>query len=195
MKRVIFTSLAAFLALSSCTPIGAVVGAGATVGTAAMEERGFEGVVDDTKIQMRIGELWYAHDTALFAKVSNTVREGQALLTGRVEDPQMRVEAVRLAWQAEGVKKVINEIEVESGTDIVAYGTDMWIRTKLWTTLTFDEQVDSINYSVDVVAGSVYVMGIARDDQELERVLGHARSVKSVKRVVSLVREIGRAHV
>ena len=40
------------------------------------------------------------------------VHEGRVLLAGQVEHPAMRVEAVRLAWQVDGVREVIDEIQV-----------------------------------------------------------------------------------
>jgi osmotically-inducible protein OsmY len=50
-----------------------------------------------------------------------------------------------------------------------------------------DASVRSINYSIDVVGGTVYLMGIARSQAELDRVLNHARNLPYVKQVVNYV--------
>ena len=34
------------------------------------------------------------------------------MLTGLVENQEIRIDAVRLVWEVEGVKEVVNEIEV-----------------------------------------------------------------------------------
>ena len=53
--------------------------------------------------------------------------------------------------------------------------------------LLVDSDVLSINYSVETVNGTVYLLGIAQDEAELARVTEHARSIEDVKRVVSHV--------
>ena len=46
----------------------------------------------------------------------------------------------------------------------------------------------SINYNVDCVAGTIYLMGVAQDQAELQRVIDHARDISYVRNVVSFVR-------
>ena len=47
-----------------------------------------------------------------------------------------------------------------------------------------------INYSVDVVNQTVYIMGVARSEAELQRVLGTARDITYVRQVVEFVRVV-----
>ena len=49
---------------------------------------------------------------ACCAKVDVEVHEGRVLLAGRVDKPETRVTAVRLAWQQPNVVEVIDEIKV-----------------------------------------------------------------------------------
>lgn len=171
----------------ACTPIGTAVGAGAAVGVAAAEERGVSGVVDDAKIRLAINKLWLDKDFDLFRKVEMSVIEGRVLLTGEVPKPEDRVEAVRLAWQADGVREVINEIKVGDTSGIKDWKNDIWIATELRSRLMFDKYIRNINYSVDSVNAEVFITGIAQNQAELDRVIAHARDVPRVKRVVSYV--------
>ncbi|MBF0166291.1 MAG: BON domain-containing protein [Alphaproteobacteria bacterium] len=173
--------------IGACTPIGAAVGAGATVGVAASEERGVGGAIDDAKIQLEINKLWLEQDFEMYRKVGLGVTEGRVLLTGEVAKPEHRVEAVRLAWQVLGVREVINEIRVGDTSGIKDWKNDVWIATELRSRLLFDKQIRNINYTVDAVNGEVYLLGIAQNAQELQRVVDHARDVPRVKRVVSYV--------
>jgi osmotically-inducible protein OsmY len=179
---------AAALALSACSTAGIAVGAGAATAVAASEERGLGGAVSDTAIEAQVNALLLQHDFETFRKVGVKSYEGRVLLTGLVERPQMRVDAVRLAWQANGVKEIINEIEVTDKGGAEAYARDVWISTQMRTKLLLDKEIKAINYSVETVGGTVYLMGFARSPAELARVEAHARNLAYVRRVVSYVR-------
>ena len=51
----------------------------------------------------------------------------------------------------------------------------------------FDQDVRSVNYSIETVNQVIYLMGVAQDEAELQRVVDHARNVAYVRRVVSYV--------
>ncbi|CUW37874.1 conserved protein of unknown function (Transport-associated and nodulation domain 129-192) [Magnetospirillum sp. XM-1] len=173
--------------LSGCA--ATVVGAGASAGVAAAEERGLDGAVDDLKIRTEINHLWFQKDVEMYRKVTLNISEGRVMLTGLVATEQARADAVRLCWQVGGVKEVLNEIKVvaagESGWD---QANDLWIQNKLKARLLTDGDVKNINYIVDVTDSVVYLLGIAQSSAELDRVIAHARDVSGVKRVISHVR-------
>lgn len=188
MKKIALYALLSVAAVQACTPIGAAVGTGAVVGTAASKEGGIGQAWTDTRIKAYIGDAWFRHNVDMFRKLDMTVREGRVMITGVVQDPQWRVDAVRLAWQAPGVRQVINEIRVENSEGISGYARDSWISTQLRTKMIVDKDIRSIDYNFESVGGIIYLMGIARDQEELDRVINHARSISYVKEVVSYVR-------
>lgn len=165
----------------------AVIGVGATAGTAAMEERGLSGVADDRASRLRINALLSDKDERLWRKVGMQVYMGRVLLTGTVETEAMRADAVRLAWSAKGVKEVINELQLADSGGASGFARDTWISTQLKFALLFDKQVSSINYSIETVLGTVYLIGLAQDRVELNRVMNHARGLSYVKKVVNYV--------
>jgi len=65
---------------------------------------------------------------------------------------------------------------------------DKWVTAQLRLKITFDGKVKSINYAIDTVNGTVYLMGIAQSQGELDRVQNHARAIDYVRRVISHVR-------
>jgi len=167
---------------------GMVVGAGATAGVSAVQERGVSGTIDDTKIRADINAAWLKKDGQMFRKVDLSIYEGRVMLTGIVLTEQQRNDAVSLSWQAPGVREVINDIEVNSsGQALGDYSHDTWIQQKLQTLLLFDKDVKNVNYVVDVVGGVVYVLGLAQDQSEMDRVIAQAKDITGVKRVVSHV--------
>lgn len=181
-------ALAIALATAGCSPLGMVVGAGATVGLASAQERGVGGTLSDTRIRADINEKWLQHSLEMIQKLDLTIVEGRVLLTGTVPKAEMRVDAVRLTWQVPGVREVINEIRIGDGGGTVDYARDVWISTQLRSAILFDRGVQAVNYSVETVDGVVYLMGVAQSQTELDRVTNHARNLRYVQRVVSYVR-------
>lgn len=173
--------------LGGCGP-STVIGAGAIAGNAAMQERGFVKTVEDTSIEAKISASLLAYSAELFVDVSSEVYEGRALLTGKVKQTKDRIEAVRIAWNVSGVTEVINEIQVEDTSDLLDAARDHWVTAELSTKITIDNKIKGVNYSIDTVNGTVYIMGIAQSQAELDRVRNHARQLPYVRRVVSYVR-------
>ena len=178
-------------ALSACSPAGIATGAGAATGIAVAREGGLRGSIKDTRINADIADKWFKYDVETFSKLNVTVNQGRVLLTGVVQNPEDRVEAVRLAWQVEGVEQVINEISIADSEGVRGYIKDTWITTRLRTKMTFDKQIQSINFSVDTVQGNVYLMGVAHTEDERSRVKALARTIPNVKQVVSYIKLAG----
>ncbi|MBI1244588.1 MAG: BON domain-containing protein [Alphaproteobacteria bacterium] len=176
--------LAAGLSLGGC--VGAVVGGAAAVGTTAMQDRGLKGAATDNAIVLEINNYWFQEGkSTLFSNISTQIYEGRVLLTGAVTNPDTRAEAVRLAWKASGVREIINEIEVTDEGGLKAYAKDVWAANELRSRLLFAKGINSVNYSVDVVNGTVYIIGVYADQAEHDRVLAVARNMSNIKRVVS----------
>jgi osmotically-inducible protein OsmY len=176
------------LLLGACTPLGLAIGAGAAVGAAAVQERGIEGTTSDAAIRVEINRLWFEADHTLFSGVYLQIQEGRVLLSGSVPDPETRVQVIELTWRATGVREVINEIEVADDSTWSDYAQDSWIVAQLKSKLVVDQEVLSLNYSIEAVNGAVYLMGVAQDQSELDRVVAHAKDLAYVRQVVSYVR-------
>jgi osmotically-inducible protein OsmY len=176
------------LVLAGCDPVSLGLGTGASVGLAGAQERGIKGAAGDLKIRAEVHALLLKQSFDLFRAIDLTVLEGRVLLTGKVKDADTRVEAVRLAWQVDDVKEVINEIQIDDSSGLIDAARDIWISTQLKARVTFDRDVQAINYAFETVNGVVYIMGLAQSDQEMERVANHARNLRYVRRVVNYAR-------
>ncbi|HCP00973.1 MAG TPA: hypothetical protein DIT35_05725 [Rhodospirillaceae bacterium] len=85
------------------------------------------------------------------------------------------------------MREVINEIEISENSGLKGFANDTLINAQLDADLLFDGNVNSINYSTRAVGGTVYLLGVARDRDELDRVFRIARDIPNVKRVISHV--------
>lgn len=180
-------SLGAALALAACTVPAVIATGAATGGIAVSQERGPGAAISDNAIAAEINQRWLAEDWKIFRDVSTSVSEGRVMLTGKVAREKDRAEAVKLTWEVPGVKDVYDEIQVSSGGDVVDYTRDAWISAQLKTDMTFDEKILAINYNVVTVGGTIYLLGIAQNQDEINRIMRYARNVRYVKNVVSHV--------
>ncbi len=190
LPRLILLSAALALLplLAGCSAWDMTLSGGATVATAASEERGLGQAVNDNGIMLGIENAMLQEDAGLMTKVDVNVHEGRVLLAGQVDKPEDRVTAVKLAWQQANVVEVIDEIKVANSESVGEYLHDAWLAQTLRNDLLVDSQVRSINYNVDCVAGTIYLMGVAQNQAELQRVIDHARDISYVRNVVSFVR-------
>jgi osmotically-inducible protein OsmY len=171
--------------LSGCVWVAAT---GAVAGvSAARQERTIGNAIDDVRIKTTLDGKLAKDSPGLYLSVSTTVVEGRVLLAGRVSKPEDRLNATRVAWSVEGVRKVDNDIEVSDFFGWLDGPADFIMRTQLAATLLADESIKDVNYTTDVVHGVVYLMGVAQDKDELERVVAHAEKVNGVKRVENYV--------
>lgn len=182
----IIAVLLAGIGLSGCA--GVVAGGAATAGVAIAQERSVGNAIDDAGIKILINSLMFEKSEKLFLGVRTRVVEGRVLLTGKVTDPDDRVEATKIAWQSNGVKEVLNEIQITNQSGINDYFKDKRITLELRFKMITDRKISDINYTIDTVNGAVFLMGIAQDEAELGRVTHHARNISGVTKVVSHVR-------
>jgi osmotically-inducible protein OsmY len=171
--------------LSGC--VSMVVGSAASIGVAGMEERPLKVHAKDIAVAAKIRYNLIEASEKFITSVGVEVYEGKALITGVVENEEMRAQALKLIWKTDGVKDVYNELQV-GDIRIRNIMKDGWVTAQLQSKITFDKDVLAINYSIETVSGTVYLIGIAKSQREVDRVIAHARSLGYVKRVISHVR-------
>jgi osmotically-inducible protein OsmY len=99
----------------------------------------------------------------------------------------MKAEAKDIAGRVPGVRVVYDEIEVAPPESAWRSAKDAWISARVRSDLVFNGKVRSVNYTVETVNGSVYLIGSARSQAELDQATAAARYTPDVKRVVSYV--------
>ena len=175
------------IALGGC-PLAIVGGLGAAggAGYAANDERGVHGSTDDFAIKSNIQKAW-AQANPLLETLNINVYEGRVLLTGAAPTPESKAQAAEIAGRVPGVRAVYNEIEMTPPETAWADAQDTWIGSRLRTELAFNRDIRSVNYTIETVNGSVYLIGSARSQSELDTATNIARNIPDVKRVVSYV--------
>jgi len=185
MKR----SVVALAALTILPLGGCVVAAVGAVGAgtvATLQERSIGTAIDDAGAGAEIKAKLISRGG--YGEVNVKVTDHVALLTGRVQTPEMRVTAERVAWSSSRVSEVANELNIEPPGGFRANASDAWITTKARTSLTTSRIVRGLNFNIETYNGVVYLMGIARTQAELEEATRRISYIKGVNQVVSYVK-------
>jgi len=122
-----------------------------------------------------------------FMEVDVAVVDRFVLLSGRVATQEHRRQAERIAWDVPSVDEVANEIVIDYldlGRDL----NDAWITEQIRLRLIGDDDIRGTNYNIQVYSGRVFLLGVARSEDELRRAAEHASLVGGVQKVISYVR-------
>ena len=173
------------LVFSGCAP--AILGVGTAAVAASSTEKGLSTSVSDGVIFTKIQDRFLQTDASLPTVVDVTVNDGAVLLTGKVKTPEEKVLATKLTWEVRGVREVINEVQVSDTSSIKDMAKDLAASAQLRGKLIADASVSSLNFSIDVVNGTVYLSGVAADAEEMNRVVSHARELRFAQQVVNYI--------
>jgi len=180
-----FMLLLSSFALTSC--IETAVGLGTAAVAASTTEKGFSTSVSDTVIEAKLTDKFIKNDASFVTGVESSVSNGSVLMTGKLDTQDQKILATRLAWEIKGVKEVINEIQLVSDESIKTTAKDLAASAQLRAALIGDQEISSLNYSIDVVNGIVYLSGVAANEKERERVITHAQALRFAKKVVNYI--------
>lgn len=179
-----FALAALFPLVSGC--MVAAVGAAGSAAVSASQERTFGEAIDDAAVSTEVKSKLLSHGG--MGEVDVEVAGGLVLLSGRVATPELRVEAESLAWSAKRTRDVANEIRIEAPGGFFANASDEFISAKVRARLIGSSSVQARNINVETYGGVVYLMGIVRNQDELEKAAEEASYASGVKQVVSYMR-------
>ena len=190
IRQARFVPIAIFLLLASVSLSGcasAVIGVGTAAVAASKTEKGFSTSVADAQIRAKLTDRFIKSDFSLLTAADVSVNDGAVLLTGKVKTPEEKVLATKLAWEVRGVREVVNELQITDSSSIKDIAKDLAASATLRTKLITDSGISSLNFSIDVVNGTIYLSGVAANADEMNRVVGHARDVRYTQQVVNYI--------
>ena len=170
-----------------CSPTGILASGGATTMVVAEGDRSLGSVVDDATIKVNIAAKFIDSKDGLFVNVNTTVLEGRVLLTGLVDNQEVRIDAVRKVWEVDGVNEVINEIQIGDRSTLKEYANDLWINTQAKGLATKTIGLRAVGYNFETIKGNVYIAGITSRPEQLEAVIESIKTIKGVKDIINYV--------
>ena len=180
----------ASLLLSGCFP---TVFAGATKATVAVaKDRSVGDAVEDAKISAKIKANFIKDGfRALYAKIDVEVVDGRVMYTGVVDSEEDIMKALEIAWNQEGVKEVLNELQTDKNSgkfDGTQYARDSLITAQIKAKTIVNRDIKFVNYTIVTSNNIVYIFGIARSTEELEHVASIASEIRGVEKVITHAR-------
>lgn len=182
---IFFSSL--FLFIYGCSPASLLATSGSTAMVVAEGDRSLGTVVDDATIKINIAAKLLSAGNNLFVDINTTVLEGRVLLTGLIDNQELRIEAVKLVWEVEGIKEVINEIEIGDREGIKDYASDLWINTQARAVAAKTIGLRAVGYNFETINGKVYLAGITSKPDQLNILIESLKTIKGVREIVNYV--------
>ena len=182
----IFITMFSSWFLSSCSQV--VIGGATSSGMIIVQERSPKQAAIDILIKAKIEEAMFSNDyDKLFSKVRVIVYEGRVLLVGTVVEKDMKEKANQISWDTNGVKEVANYITLGKN-NLIDYVKDTRISLELRAKMLTDKEISEVNFNITTENRILYIVGIAQNDTELNKVIEHASNIAGVKKIINLIK-------
>ena len=180
----VISLMVVILSLNSCS---SAVSVGAFIGNAGTSSKGIKKSFSDTYLKTKVLARISLLDIKNIANISVNVSRGTILYTGYVMSAEKRLLIVKKTWEVEGVKKIINELKIDDDVPLSRRTNDFILRSKISTRLLFKSGINSNNFSVDVVDGEVYVIGLANNINEKTETERFLSSMTDIKKLITII--------
>ena len=154
---------------------------------AGISSKGFSASVDDGYLKAKIIGNISTLNISNVVDVKASVSLGDVLLTGYSGDQLSRLKIVERVSKINGVKKVYNEIIINPNVSLKERAEDAIFESRLMTRLLFKSGINSNNYSLDVVSGTVYAIGLAENLDEKNNVENFLGKMEDIPKLVTII--------
>ena len=186
MKFKIFKVFFILFFTCSCVGTGSkgVFGTGVSI---AMDPRTVGTQMDDSIMQKNLAARLSLTKSSYLLGVNVKVLDGRIFLTGKVDDPEEKLQITKLAWETRGARSVRNDIRVKEEFNFKQSTKDLLITSQLRTVLIFNKEIKATNYQIDTYKKKIYIYGIAITSDERKKVIKEAKEIPDVKDVVTSI--------
>ncbi|MDC0943798.1 BON domain-containing protein [Candidatus Pelagibacter sp.] len=169
--------------LSGCVGVSSkgLFGTGVSV---ALDPRTVGTQIDDSIMQKNLAARILILDKKYLLSVKSKVLDGRIFLTGKVENPEEKLQITKLAWETKGARSVKNDIKIKEEFNFKRSAKDILITSQLRTALILNKNIKATNYQIDTYKKKIYVYGIALTLEEKELVISEANEIVDVEKVI-----------
>ena len=181
-NRIILIGLI-FLILTSCVGISStgIFGTGVSV---ALDPRSLGTQIDDSVMKKNLTARLALRDKSYLLSVKTKVLDGKIFLTGKVENPEEKLQITKLAWETKGTRSVKNDIKLKEDFNFQRSSKDLLITSQLRTALIFNKKIKAINYQIDTYKKKIFIYGISLTADEREEAINEAKEIPDVEDVI-----------
>ena len=174
------------LILSGCAGVASkgIFGTGVSI---AFDPRSVGTQIDDSIMQKNLSARILLLDKKYLLNVKSKILDGRIFLTGKVDNPEEKLQLTKLAWETNGVRSVRNDIKIKEGFNFKQSAKDVLITSQLKTALIFNKNIKASNFKIDTYKKKIYIYGIALTSEEKDMVIKEAREILDVEDVIASI--------
>jgi osmotically-inducible protein OsmY len=172
--------------LSGCVGVSSqgIFGTGVSI---ALDPRTVGTQIDDSIMQKNLIGRMVIKDKKYLLSVKSKVLDGRIFLTGKVDNPEEKLQLTKLAWEIKGARSVRNDIKIKEEFNFKRSAKDILITSQLRTVMIFNKNIKATNYQIDTYKKKIYVYGIALTSEEKDLVISEAEEILDVKDVIASI--------
>ena len=184
-NRIILISIV-FLIFTGCVGISSkgIFGTGVSI---AFDPRSLGTQIDDSVMQKSLAARLILKDKSYLISISTKVLDGRIFLTGKVNDPEEKLQITKLAWETKGVRSVKNDIKIKEDFNFKQSAKDLLITSQLRAALIFNKQIKATNYQIDTYKKKIFIYGISLTVDERKEVINEAKEILDVEDVIASI--------
>ena len=184
-SRIILISLI-FLVFTGCVGVSStgIFGTGVSI---AVDPRSLGTQIDDSVMQKNLTGRLMLRDKIYLISIKIKVLDGRIFLTGKVNDPEEKLQITKLAWETKGARSVRNDIKIKENFNFKQSAKDLLITSQLRTAIIFNKKIKSTNYQIDTYKKKIFIYGISLTQEERQEVINEAKEVLDVADVIASI--------
>ena len=186
MKIRFYLLIVSLLIFSGCVGVSSkgIFGTGVSV---AFDPRSVGTQIDDSIMQKNLTGKMVIKDKKYLISVKSKVLDGRIFLTGKVDNPEEKLQLTKLAWEIKGARSVRNDIKIKEEFNFQRSAKDILITSQLRTALIFNKNIKATNYQIDTYKKKIYVYGIALTSEEKDLVISEAKEILDVEDIIASI--------
>ncbi len=175
-----------FLLSSGCvgTASKGIFGTGVSI---AFDPRSVGTQIDDSIMEKNLIGKLLLRDKNYLLSVKTKVLDGRIFITGKVDNPEEKLQITKLAWETSGVRSVKNDLRIKEEFNFKKSAKDLLITSQLRSALIFNKKINSTNYQIDTYKKKIFIYGIAMSQDERKEVFIEAEEILDVEKVVGSI--------
>ena len=193
-NRIILISLI-FLIFTGCVGLSSkgIFGTGVSI---AFDPRSLGTQIDDSVMQKNLAARVILLEVAKgignpndknYIYVRTRVLDGRIFLTGKVQDPEEKLQLTKLAWETKGARSVKNDIKIKEEFNFTQSAKDLLITSQLRTALIFNKKIKASNYQIDTYKKKIFIYGISLTPEERKEAISEAKEILDVVDVTASI--------
>ena len=186
MKNKIILISLLFVFIVGCVGVSStgLFGTGVSV---ALDPRSIGTQIDDSVMQKNIIARLIIKNKSYLLSIKTKVLDGKIFLTGKVDDPEEKLQITKLAWETKGARSVKNDIKIKEDFNFQQSAKDLLITSQLRTALIFNKKIKSTNYQIDTYKKKIFIYGISLTAEEKKEVINEAKEILDVEDVIASI--------